>query len=622
MLKLNNQENIEQKNCILPSNYDFAIFSLIWMMNTDENWKKDYILEFSSIATKSIEFELKQEIEKVKNNIISVLNIYNYSIEKTKEETFQKLLNYLTNLANESSKNNKTLILWFSSLWWYELMYKFFDLIKKIKKNYPNVIFVIWWVDFNKIKDISFINKIYDWWVDIINVWWAKEFVEFFGNIWTWDKFFRNENKELFLETKKEIPWNLLFKNWKNDFLNITPWKHIDTSFYYDEIKNSFHFLIKNSWCLNTCHYCVNDNDKNNNTNKQDIQDSIINFNNFISNIKNDKISVAIDNPNPIQFINKFYDFISNIDLSKVNEIWFFSDFIWLWNDYKYVKLIEIINYLKEKYPNILITISFSIDALHYELDWEFIWRAYGKKLASEELLQKWYNNFIEFVWEYTNDKRVFIWYNIILHPNMTIELLKERLLLINQLNQLFSWVHLLSPIINTKIYDDHKWYFIEEFEASNFFESEKNFPEISLWWYYYLNSYLLDVYTFANNFWLLWIFEELINNNQNELEQSKSEILIAFLKWWKQKIEKENNDLFSFVKFIKNPILSIQGYFFNKKYIKTFVDYAIYFINFIINRENYIIKNNSLYKNIEHDLFLTNLEIKKKEFEELREKI
>jgi len=173
-----------------------------------------------------------------------------------------------------------------------------------------------------------------------------------------------------------------------------------------------------------------------------------------------------------------------------------------------------------------------------------------------------------------------------------------------------------LVPLINTKIYNMHKWSFIPDFELNNFLNSKKQLDNyqfrFSNWWHFYKNSYILDSFLFCDYVWEEDFFYNFIKNykekiNEN-IEDSKNEMFISILQWWIELLEKEIKKLY----FLENII------YFNKynKIIKERIEKAIFFIDFVINRENYLIQNSPKYEKERALEFVKNLEKMKKEYQ------
>ena len=614
---------------LLPASYFFDIYSLS-MKKLDYGKKvwEAYVLDVVNLATNSIFVKLKQIIDEVKNEtLILMKQDGGHLLRSTKRNWFddviKQFIEYLTELAEATKKDNKTLILGFSSCWWYELLHELFKIIEKLKVKYSHIIFVLWWSDVNDVKDKKFIDMVFEWWIDIINVWWAEQFVNFIGNIWKEDKFFRDKKWDLFLETNREVPNNILFGTSTRDLSEIIPWWKIETTYRHNLDENIFSFSIDNSSCLNSCNYCANYLHSDRIALRdEDICTAIFQFNEYISLILNNKeIRVSIDNPNPTQYINKFYDFIRWINLTNVKEIWFFSDFIWIWNINKYEKLIEIIEYLKVRYPKIIVSINLSFDALHYEWDWNFIWRTHGNNLATEKELNLWYNWAVAFMNKYHNDNRINIVCSTIMHPNLNVDLFLDRLEFIDSIKKHTKSIYPLVPHINTGLNKDHNWNFIPEYEAVKYIKDKNiyyKFPgQVSHWWYFYLNSFLLDTYIFTKNMWLLDSFQSFLKDNRNDIEEMKTTLFIKFLY---ASITDINKHIFSLLP----DLIQWRRWFadIKKEYLamKDCVNYAVYYIDFITYRENYIMENNPDYNNSELEWFLKKLEEVKKVYIYLRE--
>jgi len=317
MNSLQKPENLENNDNFFSNNYQIEIYSLSWDNEDSENWENKYVFELRSTSVVTIFKHLKETVEDSKTKVINLLKEAPcVKIGEDKKEAFDKFLKYLEWRVLEAKKEKQTLILWFSSMWWQEFYSDLFEAIKKFKNIYEDIIFVIWWADFNAIGDKKYLEMIFEWWIDIINIWWAKEFIDFLAKLNDNDKFYRDDRWELQIETDKQIANNLLFAWKKIDIGNTKPWEQLEIKSYYDIWDTNFHFTIKNSWCLNSCHYCSNYiHEWTNNLKECDIEDSILDFNNDIKKIEDNWYTVSLDNPNPMQYIDRFFQFIKWINL-------------------------------------------------------------------------------------------------------------------------------------------------------------------------------------------------------------------------------------------------------------------------------------------------------------------
>ena len=623
------QRNIElnQEKNYFSDSYLLDIYSLVWdFLPYERAGKFAYALELWSIATKSITFQLKQLIEEIGNKSLSIIEWVDYILDELQQDhsywsTFEQFKDYLIKIVEHAKSENKTLILGFSSIWSYILLQELFAIIPKLKNIYPNIVFVIWGSDFNDISDERFLDIIFEWWIDIINVWWWAEFVDFIWNIWARDRFYRDEKGLLVLETQKNIPKNLIFWSSNKDLSKVEKWSKIDLISYYDKLMYILHFSIKNSSCLNSCYYCANYIHSGELALRDlDIEESISSFNQAISSINDEDFSVAIDTPNPLQYIDRFYKFIQNINLDKVTNLWFFADFIWLWDDKKFNKLLIIVEYLKNKYPNIVLNIAFALDAIHEKWDGDYIWRTNWKRLASQEKISLWLSKFSEFIGKYWDDENVNISYNLIFHPNMDLWDYLERFKLMEILDNYTVWAYALVPQINTKISEDHKWYYLPEYELINYINAKellKHIQEPSYWWYFYNKSCLLDAYLYTRVLGINPIFQEMLSSETNGfdvlLKENKNKILLIFLELGLQKLVIFINDLengeFSLCE--GENLQDIKNIIMNK------IKFSVYYIDFILKREKYIMENNSDYNDPDMGIFLQDLKEMKLKFEE-----
>lgn len=618
-LKLQETENTNEIS-YFPTIYNLKISAIIeWTSNLKEWWNFSY-LELNNLATNSI----NDKIENFDNPNIKIINDFPHFIPNQTSSNIPWMYELyklnLEKICEYSTKNWNSLIIWFSSLWWYELLPKISEIIKNLKLKYDNLIFVIWWADFNALPDKIFTDRVFEYGIDIINIWGAYEFTSFIWNLWSKDKFYRDEKWLLKIESKKEIPKNIIFEHQKENIWEINPGKKIETTFFYDDVFRQLHFSINNNPCLNNCAYCANFIHSNTPLKDSDIDKAIQDFNNYISKIEDNEIYFTLDNPNPLQYIDKFERFVNSIDLSKIKQIWFFWDFMWMWNSRIYTRTLEIIDNLLKNNPNISITIHFWIDALHYENDWEFVWRTIWQKIAQEDKYKNAFKNFYDFFEKYNDNQKVFFPMNIIFHPNMDFYDYKERITFLNKYslekNQL--WLFPLDPHPNTQIEKLHKWFYISEYEAVNLLPDIKNnHNQLNFWWHFFRHSNILDTYIFSNITWSWHIFNELVCKNFNEeiKKEFDEEIFYCFLKWSFQKLENHS-------KKTKNLIWRLK-YKKRKKDIESIkfaCENAIEYINFIITRENYIIEKNPDYLNEKMHRFFKEIYEYKEKLEKLKE--
>jgi len=586
-------QNCELSNTskYFPTDYLFDIYSLTWEYKPLQKEYYSYILTVDNLATNSIKSKLNDIISNSKNSCLEILERTDKYIWYTDEREYSYnlvhlwLKKVLTRLARNSHNQNKTTIIWFSSLWWYDLLEDLKPIIKELKIRYPYIIFVIWWADYNELSDQKFLQTTLAWWFDMINIWWAEEFIEFITSIWKDDKFYRDSRWNLKIETKKQTPQNLLISGQLWDTNNIIPGKKIETTYDYDPLEEQFHFLIKNSECLNSCWYCANYlHSSRTPLRNEDINESIINFNNYLNEIEIWKeLSIMINNPNPFQYIDKFFDFLKWINLNEAKNLVFFGDFTGLSNTKKYDKLIIIIDYLIEKYPNLITRIGFSFDAINREWDWDYIHRTNWNKISTQKDLTNWFNNYIKLIKKYKYEKNIDMPYNTIIHPNLSLQQLKQRFTIANDLDKLWlkePHLYNLEPSINTKISEDYKWYYITQYDTVKNKSWKKlfnrNMWNLVYWWHFYKNSCLLDYFELSRDLWLVNNFSDLVKNNteylQNEMDNNKISLLLMLFQWWLDRIkyhpnEKENN-----------------------------IDKWILYMNYIIYREKYIYKSNPNY--------------------------
>lgn len=594
--------------------YNIKLFSVLLQTINSSDWLKFSYLDLWNLATESITkaiIDVKNSWEW--NNVWLVPGFPTFLInsnDKSIPNSYEIYKQFLEKMCEWSKRNWQTLILWFSSMWWYELLPKLSEIIKELKSKYNDLIFIIWWADFNVLPEKVFLDKVFDYGIDIVNIWWAFEFVQFFWKIPMEDSFYRDEAWLLRLKTNRDIPQNLIFQYNKDEIWDIIPWSKIETTSYYDELNKRLHFSINNNPCLNTCSYCVKSIQSSIPFKDSDLEKAIEDLNRYISSIKNDgKFSLTLDNPNPMQYIDKFTIFLQRIDLSKIKEISFFWDFMWMWNEKVYNKVIVLIDELLDKRSNLYITVHFWIDALHYKNDWEFVWRAMWNKLASEQRYISWFEKFGSFQDKYRDNKRIYTPFNVIFHPKMELLDYRERIEFIDRyITEAWIWKYALSPNPNTKIETEHSWFFMPIYEWINNQSKLIDFTkDINFWWYFYLNSSFLDCYLFSEYKWLWHLFDWVIDQyieqilskeNKNLDIDFKKEIFLSFLKWDLQIIQREIKKINSLIWRLKN--LKTR----KEKLVRLneTVDFSIEYINFMIYRENYIWSINQEYQSDDLD--------------------
>lgn len=620
-------ENINLNNVIkwevLPQQYFFHIQSVLWYYKPFSDWGESFIIETWNTASETImnyviEKARKEESEKILwviewfPKIVLDKNKISINPDSTFEQ-YEKFLGWLLEYTNEESR---TLILGFSSMWWYELLPRLSKIIKNLKEKNPNIIFIMWWADFNAIPDKKFLDQVFDeYWIDIVNIWWAKEFSEFLWWINQEDLFFRDENWYIWIKTDREIPKSLIFKSNKDNLSEIQAWTKLNSKDYYNPFTRMLYFTIPNNPCLNNCSYCANFIHSNTPLKDDDIETAIKEFEISISKIEEEKFGIELWNPNPMQYIDKFEKFIQNIDLTRVIEFWFFGDFMWISNDKLLEKTCNIIDYLSKKYPELIITIHFWVDALHHKWDWEFLWRSQWHKIIEEPKYIASLKNFEKLFGRYKNNPKIWIPFNLIFHPNLDINWYKDRFEFTEKYVRPKSWAWLfpLVPHPNSKIEQDHRWYYIPEYEAINGIDLTK-YANLNYWGYFYLNSKLLDIFTFLRTAWLIDIFYQYIFSKSEKNEELESDDLPKIIAIVWKKIEqnlKKLDSLTSRLLFLKR-----------KKQLRNLeitIDKIIDYLSFINFRENYIKELNPSYNSEELNIFIETINWLKEKFEEIK---
>lgn len=612
---ISEKSEISQSGAIdLQHEYLVSIHAILWYYENTMEWWRYFIIETANLATQSIDDAFRHRwYQWEKDRDIKIDTWFpSYILTDTErdnpEVVYLQYLELLRKLCEYCKKESRTLILWFSSMGWYELLPRISVMIKQLKSEFKDLICVIGWSDFNALPKREFLDRVFDYGIDMVNIWWANEFVDFFWTLSTTDTMYRDDTGQLRMRTERYVPDNLIFSHQKDKIGVVSAWKKIDTTSYYDDLHRALHFAINNNPCLNNCGYCANYMHASVPLTDIDITNAIQDCNRYISQIQDDDISLRIDNPNPTQYIGKFEHFLGNLDLTKVREIWFFGDFMGMGNSRVFDKVIQIIEMLLQRWANLHITIHFWIDALHHKNDGEFIGRTVGLKIAEEPKYRAGINNFEKFIQRYGDNPRVHTPFNMIYHPNMELSDYEERHRFISQYKQNSPALHhTLVPHPNTQIEKTHQWYYIPEFEIiSNVDLLKSEFQNLNYWWYFYRNSFLLDCFVFSKQVWLDHIFQG-ITGSQFTIEDTnefKEKIFFSFLKWCQQQSEHYKQDAHSRVEIIRR------------------LDFALQYIDFIFYRESYIAKINPSYQTKQLDDFLQGLGVYRQKFIELRTSI
>nr|MDD3720719.1 hypothetical protein [Candidatus Gracilibacteria bacterium] len=606
--KANNTTPTNQEVSYFVNKYCISIQSLLGHFEPLKDGGEFFFIETGNLATKSIINSLEIESSNQENNIITVIknfpdSILNNDNPDSVYETYKYILN---RLCKQCEKEGKTLILGFSSMGGYEILKRMSHIIQYFKSKYKNLVFVVGGADFNALPEKEFLDKVFAYGIDIVNIGGAEEFTKLFGNLNGDDKFYRDKNGDIRLETSKHIHENLIFSYQKNQIPNVNPGKKIKTTFHYNSFKEEVYFAINNNPCLNDCSYCANFIHESTPLKDSDIVTAIDDFKNYISGIESNELRIKIDNPNPLQYIDKFEKFLLSIDLSKVKEVGFFGDFMGMGNDKIYEKVVSMIDKLLEKWPKLYLTCQFGIDALHYKGDGEFIGRTVGMKIAEEKKYEAGFKNFEKYFNKYKDNPRVFIPFNVIFHPNMGLNEYKERADFINRYKSKSRNLGLftLSPHPNTKIEKQHKGFYIPEYKINDVIDLIENpsFQNVSHWGHFYLNSKLLDLFVFFEITGLLYMFDDIIEEEKNK-EKSKLDF-IEICAWLGIKLEKEWDNCND----IRNKIFRYKETKLRRKSTKKRVKNVIALIEFMIYRENYICSVNPIYNTLEVKEFIKDL--------------
>lgn len=597
----------ENNLAYLQDRYTLLVLTLI-----SNRFKNIYTLNLSNVCSNS----LMSDIQRKNNPDINVVSEFakNSYIknEKNPEQNFQILKEKLRDLAMKSKNDNKVLVIWVSSLWDLKNMQMFWEIINEIKKEFDNLIFAVGGANYNGFSDKSFINYTFEGLnFDMINIWWGEGFTNLFSQTINEFQFFRDSDWNLDVDKSDELPSNILLA-WNKGKLDETIWywKSIETVWTFDPITKNFLFYIDWMDCKNSCHYCANSTIIPNNE-CVDIEKSVKKFNNDLENIKEKDICVVLNTPNPFQYYEEFKYFLENINLEKVVEIWFFGDFVWIWNEIKLNKIIELIDGFTKKWKNINVTITFSSDSIHVKNDWEFIWRTCGKKIANEKLLQNWIEGFDRFFNYFKKNKQVYIYLNMIFNPKLDAQDYLERLNYLKKYNKDdISSINILAPDLNTKVSINNAWNFIPGYELLKRINIEKiPIDFFSLWGLNFENSKLLDTFQ---------ICRVILN------PESIKDIF--------SKINTEKYDISDIFHYLKRYIITYLEYLKHEKseeikakklktinfYLHTLISY----INVILEREKYLCENNPNYNSKSLQKTLKKLEKIKLDLIEFKENL
>jgi len=598
----------KEKINYLQNKYAIALLAITWKYYKNKDWLH-FVIENTSMATSSIIYWLDKEIIKNNNDNVEIhhnsgLFVFNKVDISNSDITFGNYEKMIQEICTKYKEENKTVFIWFSSLWWFKLMPRVWNVIKNLKEKNDNVIFVIWWADYNWHTDKELLETTLEYWFDLINIWWAKEFIEFISKLDNKNSFYRDKKQVLHFTDEDSIPKNIITqKNLNSE--DSTIWNKVFIPFHIDYWHLTFDFTINDNPCLNKCWYCALVNEQGNNCKKTyDLKKTISEFNTSIKIAKkhirktrankNTMIKhIWISWANPFQQIHKYSKFLLNIDLKWIHQIDQFGDFIWMWNENNYNIIIDTLEKLLEKRPKLTIFMRFWIDALHEKWDWDFIERTHFNKIASEEKLQKWLKNFDRFYNRFKDNKRIKFDFNLLFHPNLNVKDFIERLDFFKQYiikKESSGWT--LIPHLNTKIWNKYRWFYIPEHEIVKKFDFIKwKVKEANLWGLDFKNSELLDIYEISAE---LGFSKEVFKDLSKCLDDEEFESLPESEK---AKFVKES----PFIQTLRYYTNDIKIHIKNKNkkiiYAIPYIEYLIEYINIMIYRENYIIKVNPNYK-------------------------
>lgn len=590
-------------NNIFPTHYAVKFYSIFkWEINLKDGvlWK----IEPYYIWTQTLIGFLNNQLNNNKNKLIRLLDIDKFhrnelEVWDTLESAIENFINGVKEVVENTNSKWETLILWFSIFDDGIQLDTISKLIKEIKRKYKNVIFVWWGPSFTKWVSKEHLNYYFNKWIDIINIWWWKEFIEFISSLSENEYFYLDENNNVRFKWNRVIPWNIVFNSTENKNIE-SSWTEIEPEWYFDAVFNKFYFPMKDSDCLNVCHFCSIDLQWSKLTSLS-IKNNSDKLNWYLEKIEKKWIWLSFRTPNPLQQLNKFIEIVKSINFSKVKTISLFWDFIGLQNDKNLSKLKELLYYFKNNYPNIKIGIAYWIDSLDYKNDWEFIGKWIWKITAQQKHYDRALSNldeliiFAKEIWNFS------ISANLIFHPALDVDqFIKKLEYARNVENRKFvSGVtfHHLIPFHNTILERGNVWNYIPKIIAdeilwTKFLEVSWEYP---VWGHFYRNSRYLDLMYFFIKFgWEKWIskFEKILKNQS----------LITFLE--------SKNRLFSYyvyiqTKFMINDLLELgkntklDDHEQYPKLVRTYFTMLKTSLVFILNRERYLMSINPSYSSL-----------------------
>lgn len=623
---MNSQDNGLRLDCQQKIACIFLTINLDF--NYDEH-KRLWIINTQNIAVNSLIKELWKSIMVTWNELIRILSNQE-TIKKVYEwknilDPFNDILIDLDRIAEQLNKKWEIMILWISNYWNYAENKVFYEKIKKIKKKHDNIIVVAWWPDFNLPGN----NWIYDFhlnhWVDIINIWWANEFINFLSTFWKDDKFFRDEKWILHLKSSKKIPENLIIWSSVNRS-ELKSWKHCNLHSYYSEYEKLIRLTTNTSTCMNHCDYCSADSQWNIPLTENDIDIAISNFNELSKTISYKGCWLIIENLNPMQYIDRFERFFKSVDLNKINSLSMYGNFFWLKRKENFDKIIWLINRLNENYPRMYISINFGIDSITDKHDWDFLGRKEWHNILTNKDYEILINAYLDLLSRFKWNPNIDINSNYIFHPDMDMELYQKKIWLIIQIFETYykpfdkrfnPWFFPLIPYWYSKTSSNYKWFYIEDHNIclTKAIRLKIENMELSNWWYFYKNSSFIDILCLYYNIYvIIWlgnktdiiihihnVFLEL-DNQINSWQIKKDDILI--------------NCLTNLLNLYSNNTLP------NNKYWNSYssvINYIILFIEYIQTREKHICRNNHYYPKEKSEKLCKKIETIKLRFSKIK---
>lgn len=482
-----------QKNIKPKSEIDVLFINLGISQNFDNN---TIFFDPNNITNKTLAFWLKEILDETKSNIVCLIDNKKIKTKVEKEINIEELLNKivdeLSKIIEKSEKKWKKIILWISILDSNIVFIK--EVVLKLKNKFSNLIIAWWWASLKK-YDEEFTNKLFDYWFDILNIWWWKEFIEILWKINSRELDI-NENIESILQ-KFESEWNILVKTKNQENRFIRWW----TNLFIPVSKTENEMSLKVSFwevCLNNCKYCIVSREK---TSIQNTKRSISMLNDLLSKIKensNVKIPIRLQDPNPQSNLKRLWKNLDKLNLDKIQSFTSFWD-IYSFTSRDYVE--ELLEFIKKYKFNWVIW--FWRDTIQAKNDWDIIWKTRKNELLSQNEYDLVLENFFLFLDKLQElhdlgEKIPIIEVNYIFHPDMDLDLFIKK---IQEWKRISTYTfktlinnYILSNYNWSEVRKQNKWNFIDYTEIPLKFSLYAKNREPSTFFQKYKNSSFLDI--------------------------------------------------------------------------------------------------------------------------------